>query len=83
MMSNINKMSDFTQLIHLSAGKLQQLDTVLTSILLLPIAQDTFAQVIHGKTTWQSSPSEVAREQFDEFRKSFSAKVLKLDTQVH
>ena len=82
MRSNIDKGPGFTELAHLSSEKLQQLDTVLTTILALPIAQDTFAQIIHGKTTWQSKPSQGAREQYDKFRKGFRAQILKLDTHV-
>ena len=81
MSSNISKDPGFTELSNLSSEKLQLLDTVLASILALPIAQDTFAQIIHGKAAWQSSPSQRAREQYKIFRKSFSAQVLKLDTQ--
>lgn len=46
MGSNVNKVSTFTDLANLEAKKLQQLETVLTSILALPIARDTYAQII-------------------------------------
>lgn len=79
----INMVSGFADMTHLGAQKLQELDKVLKSILALPIAQDTFAQIIDGSTTWESSPGHVAREQYEKFSRSFSARVLKLITQVH
>lgn len=82
MKSNIKNDIGFTELANLSSEKSQQLDTVLKSILALPIAKDIFAQIIHGKPTWQSNPDQVAREQYNRFRKNFSAQGLKLDTYV-
>ena len=49
MESKINQASSYSYLFHLGADKLQQLDIVLMSILTLPIAQDTYAQIIDGK----------------------------------
>lgn len=92
MESKVNKFSHFADLGHLSAEKLQQLDTVLRSTLALPVAQDTYAHIIDGKPAWESNansdtegplnPSFKARQQYEEFRKVFNAKALKLDTQV-
>ena len=92
MESNINMLPEFADLGHLSAEKLQQLDTVLKSILALPGAQDTYTHIIDGKPTWESNtnsntegplrPSHKARQQYEEFRKVFNAQALKLDTQV-
>ena len=82
MRSNFNQVSEFSDLFHLSANKLQQLDTVLKSILALPIAQDTYAQIIDGNPTWHSTPNHKARQQYEEFRKSFIAQTLKLNKRV-
>ena len=76
----IDIVSIFADLAHLSAQKLQQLDRVLSSILALPIAQDTLAQISDGKINWQSSLSHVAREQYEIFKRAFSVRVLKLNT---
>ena len=82
MESTTNKILDSANLSLLSTEKLQELDRVLRAILALPIAQDTYAQIIYGKRTWESNPSPEAREQYDEFRKAFVTQALKLDTQV-
>ena len=82
MESKSNQASSYSYLFHLGADKLQQLETVLMSILALPIAQDTYAQIIDGKRSWQSKPSHRARQRYEEFRKNFSAQTLKLNTQV-
>ena len=81
MESKIDKefhLSDFTVL----DSRNLQLDNILKLILNSSIAQDTFAQLIDGRPTWQSQPSQEAREKYNEFRASFSAQVLKLDTEV-
>ena len=44
-------MSGFGDLSNLSAEKLQELETVLSAILALPVARETFAQVIEGNPT--------------------------------
>lgn len=62
MASTLNHLSGFSNLLHLSVEKLQQLDVVLKSILALPIAEDIFAQVIDGKPSWQSKPGDEARQ---------------------
>lgn len=49
MASNVSETSGFSDLIHLSAEKVQQLEIVLESILALPIAQETYAQIIDGE----------------------------------
>ncbi|KAF6227183.1 hypothetical protein HO133_008625 [Letharia lupina] len=46
-----NEMPAFGDLINLSAEKLQELETVLSSILALPVARETYAQIIDGKPT--------------------------------
>ena len=81
MESSTNEVSGFTELTHLSAEKLQPLDAVLKSILALPIAHETFAQIIDGNT-WNSNPGHRARGRYKEFIKQFSADILKLDTRV-
>ena len=45
------EMPNFNDLTNLSAGKLHELETVLASILSLPIACETYAQIIDGKPT--------------------------------
>lgn len=82
MASTLNHLSGFSDLLHLSVEKLQQLDVVLKSILALPIAEDTFAQILDGKPSWQSKPSDEARQRYGEFRKAFSIQALKLNAQV-
>ena len=82
MASTLNHLSGVSDLLHLSVEKLQQLDVVLKSILALPIAEDTFAQILDGKPSWQSKPSDEARQRYGEFRKAFSIQALKLNVQV-
>lgn len=82
MASTLKHLSGFSDLLHLSVEKLQQLDVVLKSILALPIAEDTFAQILDGKPSWQSKPSDEARRRYGEFRKAFSIQALKLNAQV-
>ena len=82
MESKIDKELHFSDLTVLDSEKVQQLDDVLKSILNSSIAEDTFAQIIDGRPTWQSQPSQEARDKYNECRASFSAQVLKLDTQV-
>ena len=78
----MNEDFDFSDLSVLSPGKLENLDNVLKIILKSSAAQDAFAQIIAGSPTWQSPPSQAAKQKYDEFRESFSARVLKLDTRV-
>ena len=49
METHANTMPTFGDLTNLSAEKLQELNTVLASILALPLARDTYAQIIDGK----------------------------------
>ena len=49
MGSNVSEVPGLSGLIHLSAEKLRQLEIVLESILALPVAQDTYAQIIDGE----------------------------------
>lgn len=48
MDSNACEMPAFGDLINLSVEKLEELGTILASILALPLARDTFAQIIDG-----------------------------------
>ena len=82
MESKVNMDVHLSDLSILDPAKLQQLDNILKILLNSSVAQDTFAQIIDGRPTEQSQPSHEAREKYNEFRASFSAKVLKLDTQV-
>ena len=79
MTSNPKKMPTFGHLTNLSAEKLQDLDTVLTAILALPIARDTFAQLIVGDKT---KPSDHALEEYQKIRTGFAPQSLKLDLKV-
>ena len=54
MNSHYDQSPGFADLASLSTKKIQQLDTILASILELPSTQSTYAQVIDGKRTWQS-----------------------------
>ena len=51
MESSNNKMPTFGDLTNLSVEKLEELNTVLTTILALPVARDAYAQIIDGKPT--------------------------------
>ena len=83
MESKVDKDFHLSDLSVLYPEKLQQLDNILKLILSSSVAQDTFAQIIDGRPTWQSQPSQEAREKYNAFRASFSAQDLKLDTRVH
>ncbi len=54
MNSHHDQSPRFAHLANLSTIKIQQLDTILASILELPSTQSTYAQIIDGKRTWQS-----------------------------
>ena len=54
MDSPVDKMPTFADLANLSTDKFQQLESTLASILASPAAQDTYAQLIDGRPTWQS-----------------------------
>ena len=51
MESFCNNQPSFGNLTNVDPQKLQDLETVLTAILSLPIARDTFAQIIEGRPT--------------------------------
>lgn len=70
--------------IHLlSAEKLKQPETVLTSVLAMPIARNTYAQIIDRSVVRDHSKiSDDAIQQYEEIRKGFTARALKIDTQV-
>ncbi len=84
---NVPEASGNAELVPLSAEKLRQLETVLKSILELPIAQDTYAQIIDGEPTQQPGlestiarltndttilgPSDEAMQKYEEVRKVF------------
>ena len=82
MKSKAYKEFHLSDLSILDPGESQQLDNVLKILMNSSLAQDTFAQIIDGRPTRQSQPSQEAREKYNEFRASFSANDLKLDTQV-
>ena len=82
MESKANNDIHFSDLSILYPGELQELDSILRLLLNLSVAQDTFAQILDGRPTWQSQPSPQAREKYNEFKASFSARSMKLDTQV-
>ena len=54
MDSPVEKLPTFADLTNLSSDKFQQLESTLAFILASPAAQDTYAQLIDGKPTWQS-----------------------------
>lgn len=57
-------MSSFGHLTNLDPGKLQDLETVLTAILALPITRDTLAQVIEGRPTRTPFSDEIKNAEF-------------------
>lgn len=59
MESNVNEVSGFGDLTNLKAEKLQELETILTSILALPIARETYAQIIDGFPTRNPRSREI------------------------
>ena len=84
MESSVDHKSRFARLTDLSAEKLQQLETILKSILATPLAQKTFAQIIDGNPTdSQSDPSNEAIQQYKQIRESFTVQALKVDTHVN
>ena len=54
MDAHVPELPRFIHLANLSTEKLHQLETTLAFILDSPNAQDTYAQIIDGKATWQS-----------------------------
>ena len=51
MESYANEMPNFGDLTNVSVEKLEELNAVLATILALPVARDTYAQIIDGKPT--------------------------------
>ena len=83
MESNVTEVATWPDISNLSAEKLQQLETILTSILAMPITRDTYAQIIDGSVVRDNSKtSHEAIQQYEEIRKSFTVRALKIDTQV-
>lgn len=96
--SNPNEMPDFGDLTNLSAEKLQELETVLTSILALPVARETYAQIIDGNpirgpravhinastslVSDNTKPSDRAMQLYEEFRTAFAPQGLRIDLKV-
>ena len=96
--SNTSLMPKFGDLANLRPEKLQELETVLGSILALPVARETYSQIIDGKRIRTGSkntkaskspiasdkpkPSDRAMQQFEEIRTSFSPQGLRIDLQV-
>ncbi len=84
METNVTEVSTWPDISTLGAEKLQQLETIMTSILAMPIARDTYAQIIDGSVVHDHSKiSDKAIQQYEEIRKGFTARALKIDTQVH
>ena len=84
METNVTEVSTWPGISNLSAEKLQQLETILTSILAMPIARDTYAQIIDGSVVHgHSKLSDEAIQRYEEIRKGFTARALKIDNQVH
>ena len=54
MDSPVDKLPTFADLANLSTDKFQQLESTLAFILATSAAQDTYAQLIDGRPTWQS-----------------------------
>ncbi len=54
MESQCTEMPTFVELAGLDPEKLQRLENTLAVILALPIARDTYVQLIDGRRTWQS-----------------------------
>ncbi|CAF9942940.1 MAG: hypothetical protein ALECFALPRED_010271 [Alectoria fallacina] len=64
MESIANDMADFGKVTIIDPEKLKDLKTVLTTILALPIARDTFAQVIDGTPTRTPFSDEIKSSRF-------------------
>ena len=82
MESKIDNELPLSELTVLKPENLQQLDNILKVVLKSSIDETKFDQIIYGRPTWQSPPSEEERKTYKLFRASFSAQVLKLDTEV-
>lgn len=64
MESIASDMANFGNLTNTDPEKLQDLKTVLTTILALPIARDTFAQIIDGTPTRTPFSDEIKNSKF-------------------
>ena len=64
MESVASDMANFGSLTNIDPENLQDLKTVLTTILALPIARDTFAQVIDGTPTRTPFSDEIKNSKF-------------------
>ncbi len=62
MESIASDMPSFGDLTNIDPEKLQDLKTILTTILALPIARETFAQVIEGRPTRTPFSDEFKRQ---------------------
>ena len=92
MESYVNTMPTFGDLTNVSVEKLQELNAVLAKILALPIARDTYAQIIDGKPTCtpysdkdkasQPQPTEQAMQEYEKIRKAFAPENLLIDLKV-
>ena len=92
MESYVNNMPTFGDLTNVSVEKLQELSAVLAKILALPIARDTYAQIIDGKPTRiphsdqdkasQSQPTDQAVQEYEKIRKAFAPENLLIDLKV-
>ena len=83
MESNVTDVSTWPGTSNLNAEKLEQLETILTSILAMPIARETYAQIIDGSVVRDNSKtSDEAIQKYEEIRKGFTVQALKIDTQV-
>ena len=93
--SYASKGPTFGDLTNLSVEKLQELDTVLKTILALPIAQDIYAQIIDGNPTHpvypnerinsvsgNSKPTDQALREYEKIMKTFTAQNLPIDLKV-
>lgn len=93
--SDTDEMPTFGDLTNLSPEKLQELETVLNSILALPVARETYSQIIHGTPSRMRShlretivvndslkSSEKAIHLFEEIRTKFALQNLKIDMKV-
>ena len=71
MESFVKPQSSFGDLTNVDPKKLQDLETVLTTILASPIARDTFAQIIEGRPTRTPDSDEIKKSK-DPSRKTIT-----------
>ena len=97
MESHAKEMPTFGDLTNVSIEKLQDLDTILATILALPIARETFTQIIDGKPTRtfhsqedqpshdindHAKPSDRATQEYETIKKTFASQDLIIDLKV-